>query len=125
MCRSPLALSLWILLALFFLTAAKKKAVGTFSSIDSESCPQLKSEKDFFKFLMECGSYRTDTIANVCMQPSDILNAMKVLPDWVYTEDKTKMQGDSIFRSYDFNDFRAAFMWMTQVAQVAEQNGES
>jgi len=116
-------MNLALYLALLLLSAvAKKTLVGVYSSIDSETCPELQSEKDFFKFLLDCGTYKSDTIANVCMQSTDILSAMKAIPEWVYTEDQVR--GDSIFRSFDFNDFKAAFTWMTQVAQIAEKNGK-
>lgn len=46
--------------------------------------------------------------------------SMKSISDWTLTEDSAN--GDSIFKSFDFNDFKSAFTWMTQAAQLAERN---
>ncbi len=41
--------------------------------------------------------------------------ALKALPDWCYDKDR-----DAIVRHFQFSDFKAAFAFMTRVAEAAE-----
>jgi 4a-hydroxytetrahydrobiopterin dehydratase len=45
---------------------------------------------------------------------SEIREAMKALPHW-------ELEGDGIVRAFEFNDFSAAFGFMTRVALEAER----
>lgn len=55
-----------------------------------------------------------------CLTEAEEAVEVKTLPDWTLTKNSTI--GDSLFRSFQFSDFRGAFLFMSEVAQLAETN---
>ena len=55
-----------------------------------------------------------------CLTEEQTTVALKSVPEWTLVKD-AKL-GDSIKRSFVFDDFQAAFYFMTKTAQVAETN---
>jgi 4a-hydroxytetrahydrobiopterin dehydratase len=56
----------------------------------------------------------------VCLTNDQYANQLSTIPDWTLV--KNSVTGDSIQRSFEFNDFQEAFLFMSSVAQLAETN---
>lgn len=93
---------------------------GQYSQIEAEVCPSLHSSSSLFDFLLPCAKYTTTNTTLTCLSKADEKKDLEALPGWTLTEDK--VAGDSIFRSYLFDDFQHAFLFMTEGAQLAETN---
>ena len=55
-----------------------------------------------------------------CLNDVEVDINVKSVPEWTLTKNSTV--GDSLFRSFQFGDFRGAFLFMSEVAQLAETN---
>jgi 4a-hydroxytetrahydrobiopterin dehydratase len=64
--------------------------------------------------------YRSDNVDQVCLNDAETTTAMKTIPNWQLNKNSTT--GDSITRSFVFDDFRNCFLFMSQGAQLAEKN---
>lgn len=104
------------ILFVFFSAVARAQ----YSQVDAEICPALHDSKALFDFLLPCAKYSTSNTTLACLSKAEEKKDLETLPQWTLTEDKEK--GDSIFRSYVFDDFQHAFLFMTEGAQLAESN---
>jgi 4a-hydroxytetrahydrobiopterin dehydratase len=92
-------------------------AVGYFS-IDSEQCPELQSSRELFSFLLPCATYVSDTtMQKTCVTDRAILS---IVPEWDLIPNSST--GDVIHRTFEFEDFQRTFLFMIEVAQLAEKN---
>jgi 4a-hydroxytetrahydrobiopterin dehydratase len=55
-----------------------------------------------------------------CLNADQTKSSLKSVPEWTYVPNS--VTGDSIKRSFVFNDFQEAFLFMTESAQLAEKN---
>ena len=109
----------------WFLATAKAlnpepKAGKSFETIASQTCEQTKEPEDYFAWLSGCATYKPTGVTNACLNATEIDREKKDVPEWTLTIDQ--VNGDSLFRSFDFNDFQNAWLWMNEVAQLAEKN---
>lgn len=63
---------------------------------------------------------RVDKVQQLCLTKEQEVSSLKRVPKWTLHEDATN--GDSITRSFTFDDFKTAFYFMSQSAQLAEKN---
>jgi 4a-hydroxytetrahydrobiopterin dehydratase len=56
-----------------------------------------------------------------CLSDAETETLVKTVPGW--TLKKNSVTGDALFRSFQFEDFRSAFLFMSASAQLAEKNG--
>ena len=96
------------------------KAGKSFETIESQTCEQMKEPEDYFSWLAGCATYKQIGVTNTCLNATEIDREKNDVPEWTLTIDQ--VNGDSLFRSFDFNDFQNAWMWMNEVAQLAEKN---
>ena len=91
---------------------------NTYYAVSGETCPELISSEKFFQFLLPCASYAPNPDAGSelrCFSAEEAETTMQNLPEW-------QLNGNSIQRSFEFDDFQKAFYFMAQVAQTAERN---
>ena len=77
---------------------------NTFETVASQTCTQTKTSENYFQFLGGCAVYNPTTIENLCLNESTVAAEVKLISEWTLTIDK--VNGDSLFRSFDFNDFQ-------------------
>ena len=91
---------------------------NTYYAVSGETCPELISSEKFFQFLLPCAKYAPNPEAGnelKCMSVEEAETTLQNLPEW-------QLNGVSIQRSFEFDDFQQAFYFMAQVAQTAERN---
>jgi len=103
--------------ALLFFSAV---VYAQYSQVEAEICPSLRSSNNLFDFLLPCAKYAITNTTFTCLSKIDEKKELETLPQWNLTEDN--VAGDSIFRSYLFDDFQHAFLFMAEGAQLAETN---
>lgn len=64
--------------------------------------------------------YSSDPVELVCLNAEQTKKALTTVPDWTYVPNS--VTGDAIKRSFVFNDFQEAFLFMSGSAQLAEKN---
>ena len=55
-----------------------------------------------------------------CLNAEQTQMSLKTVPDWTYAPNS--VTGDAIKRTFVFNDFQEAFIFMAETAQLAEKN---
>ena len=102
-----------VLCVAFYAAAEYEKVIG-------ESCPQLQTPTTLFDLLLPCASYQSEPVDLICLTSQQTDKYAKTVPDWTLV--KNNVTGDSLRRSFVFEDFQQAFYFMSQTAQLAERN---
>jgi 4a-hydroxytetrahydrobiopterin dehydratase len=76
------------------------------------------SSYQFFHSCVFASSYHPGDLK--CLEAAETDLAVQSLPDWTLVKNSTS--GDSLTRSFTFDDFKHAFLFMSETAQVAETN---
>ena len=112
---SRLSVSLLIVVAMVACAAAD------FWQLSGETCKSMESPAAEFGALQEaCAEWKSiATDALECFPPEDVDAAAQSAPGWTLTN---TTEGPTLFRSFQFGDFRDAFYFMTESAQLADKN---
>ena len=105
------------------LLAALQYASADYSKVTGETCSQLQDATAMFdSFLFPCATFETDSSVELeCITSQTVKQSLlKTVPEWTYVPND--VLGDSLTRTFEFADFRAAFLFMTKSAQLAEKN---
>ena len=108
-----------ISLFLFVMTAVTN---ATYYKVAGESDPTLQnSTKLFDDFLFPSAVWKADPVDQECMNEDQIQATLPTVPDWKYSIDEAT-GAPCLTREFAFEDFRNAFLFMSQSAQLAEKN---
>ena len=89
-------------------------AQAEYKLLKGEICQVLSSPTAMFDKLLPCGEYWAEAVDMACLTDQETLRALKEVPQWTLVKDA--QLGDSIKRTFVFDDFQAAFFFMTQSA---------
>ncbi len=93
-------------------------ASGEYLKVYGQTNAVLKSSEALFgDFLFASAVFKADDVTFECLSQSDYEKYMATVPNW-----SLNTSIPSIFRSFAFNDFKSAFLFMSQGAQLAEKN---
>ena len=106
---------------LFYFTFISYSYASYFYSISSEKCAQQTSGEELFQFLnKDCTTYDSKPMEMYCFNTTEVQESLESIPEWTFV--KNNETGDYIIRTFYFQDFKKAFLWMAQSAQLAEKN---
>lgn len=70
---------------------------------------------------MAISTNRADQVEFKCLSTQETQALVNTVPEWNLIQNSET--GDSLTRSFLFKDFKDAFLFMAQAAQLAEKNG--
>ena len=109
---------LLISLLLFFITVIN----ATYYKVAGETDPNLQNSTKLFEdFLFPSAKWKADPVDQACMNEDQIQATLPTVPDWKYSIDEAT-GAPCLTRQFAFEDFRNAFLFMSQSAQLAEKN---
>ena len=95
---------------------------ATYYKVAGETDPSLQNSTKLFEdFLFPSARWKADPVDQECMNEDQIQAELPTVPDWTYSIDEAT-GAPCITREFAFDDFRNAFLFMSQSAQLAEKN---
>ncbi len=109
-----------LVIALFLAFIAP--TIATYYKVAGESDANLQNSTKLFEdFLFPSAVWKADSVDQECMNDDQIYETLPTVPDWTYTIDEAT-GAPCLIREFSFDDFRNAFLFMSQSAQLAEKN---
>ena len=96
--------------------------IATYYKVAGEKDPLLQNSTKLFEdFLFPSAKWKAEDFDQECLDNDQIQEQLTTVPDWTYSIDQST-GAPCITREFTFEDFRNAFLFMSQSAQLAEKN---